>query len=61
MSFSEAAKDMDNMAAANAEAPQAHAGEPAKAEAKKPALKVVRDVNVDHTRDALITEFGKTT
>ncbi|MGV6801677.1 MAG: ribonucleoside-diphosphate reductase subunit alpha [bacterium] len=29
--------------------------------ASRPALKLVREVQVDHSRDALLTEFGKTT
>ena len=37
-------------------APAARAGEPA-----RPALKVVREVVVDRTRDALLTDFGKKT
>ena len=56
MSFSEAAKDIETAQPATAEP----AAKPAP-EAKKPALKVVRDIVVDHSRDALLTDFGKTT
>ncbi len=60
MSFSEAAKEMETVNPANAgPAPREDAG--AKPEAKKPALKVVKDIVVDRSRDALLTEFGKTT
>ncbi len=64
MSFSEAAKDMENTAAQDAEAPAPQALDAkaeAQKEAKKPALKVVRDIVVDRSRDALLTDFGKTT
>ncbi|PQA89781.1 ribonucleoside-diphosphate reductase subunit alpha [Hyphococcus luteus] len=48
--------------AAETSAPQALEGHAeAQKEAKKPALKVVRDIVVDRSRDALLTDFGKTT
>ena len=60
MSFSEAAKDMENVANTTAEALEKAAPD-VKKDAKKPALKVVRDIVVDRSRDALLTDFGKTT
>jgi len=54
MSLSEAAKEFETRATAT---------EPAHVppEAAKPDLKVVRDIEIDRSRDALLTEFGKTT
>ena len=59
MSLSEAAKELEiagnDAASAKAEAPKT------RPETGKPALKVVRDIEVDRSRDALLTEFGKKT
>ncbi|MEX6632350.1 ribonucleoside-diphosphate reductase subunit alpha [Hyphococcus lacteus] len=69
MSLSEAAKDLENaqsqeltqdLAQELDQNPATDAGTE-QPTAKKPALKVVRDIEVDHSRDALLTEFGKTT
>lgn len=65
MSLSEAAKDLENaqpqdLAQELDQNPVTDAGTE-QPTAKKPALKVVRDIEVDHSRDALLTEFGKTT
>ena len=59
MSFSEAASKQDVTVAQDPlKAPAPAQPEPA---ALKPALKVVRDIEIDHSRDALLTDFGKTT
>ena len=55
MSLSEAAKELE--IAENLKA-EAVAEAPAKAQ---PALKVVRDIEIDRSRDALLTDFGKKT
>ncbi|MEO1251383.1 MAG: ribonucleoside-diphosphate reductase subunit alpha [Pseudomonadota bacterium] len=59
MSLSEAAKEFEaaetDEAASRAEIP------PQPVETGKPALKVVRDIAIDRSRDALLTEFGKKT
>jgi ribonucleoside-diphosphate reductase alpha chain len=47
--------------AQNLEATINEAVEHAAQEDAKPALRVVREVEVDHSRDALLTDFGKTT
>ncbi|MEZ5892475.1 MAG: ribonucleoside-diphosphate reductase subunit alpha [Parvularculaceae bacterium] len=60
MSFSEAAKEVATAGiegVTGAPAPMPAEAAPA----KKPALKVVRDLSLDHSRDALLTDFGKTT
>ena len=56
MSLSEAAKELETTPQ-NAD----HATAPALKETAKPSLKVVRDIEIDRSRDALLTEFGKTT
>ncbi len=58
MSLSEAAKEFENRAAAAEPAitPPEFANEPG-----KPDLKVVRDIEIDRSRDALLTDFGKKT
>ena len=56
MSLQEAAKELGiEEAAVETEA------RPPKTEASKPALKVVRDIEIDRSRDALLTDFGKKT
>ncbi|WP_411816408.1 ribonucleoside-diphosphate reductase subunit alpha [Hyphococcus sp. DH-69] len=65
MSLSEAAKDLENaqpqdLAQEQNQTPVTKA-DTEQPTAKKPALKVVRDIEIDHSRDALLTEFGKTT
>ena len=60
MTFSEAAKDMENARSQAIAAPEKDLAKDV-TEVKKPALKVVRDIVVDRSRDALLTEFGKTT
>ena len=60
MTFSEAAKDMENARSQAIDAPEKDLAKDV-TEVKKPALKVVRDIVVDRSRDALLTEFGKTT
>ena len=59
MSLSEAAKELEiagnEAASAKVETPKT------RPETGKPALKVVRDIEVDRSRDALLTEFGKKT
>lgn len=65
MSLSEAAKDLENaqpqdLAQEQNQTPVTKA-DTEQSTAKKPALKVVRDIEIDHSRDALLTEFGKTT
>ncbi len=54
MSLSEAAKEFET---------RATAADPANPlpQAAKPDLKVVRDIEIDRTRDALLTDFGKKT
>ncbi|MEO1137786.1 MAG: ribonucleotide reductase N-terminal alpha domain-containing protein, partial [Pseudomonadota bacterium] len=60
MSFSEAAKDIENASTEIAPTPEKPAFQ-TRPDTRKPALKVVRDIVVDRSRDALLTEFGKTT
>jgi len=63
MSFSEAAKELDTTGGETAGTPAAP-GQKAVDEARpapKPALKVVRDIEIDRSRDALLTDFGKKT
>ena len=64
MSLSEVAKDLEARLA-DIEAPAAIAEEAMPKEEgdtqEKPALKVVREIVVDHSRDALLTDFGKKT
>ena len=55
MSFSEAAKDLETTSEVAKTAPAA-APKP-----DRPALKVVRDIEIDRSRDALLTAFGKKT
>ncbi len=59
MSFSEAAKETENngVEAEGTPAPAARKAD----DAARPALKVVRDIVVDRSRDALLTDFGKKT
>ena len=57
MTFSDAAQAKENMDADQA-APAVKTTRPASA---KPSLKVVREIEIDRSRDALLTEFGKTT
>jgi ribonucleoside-diphosphate reductase alpha chain len=61
MSLSEAAKDIENIEAATAAPAPSRAADGPAVDPKKPALKLVRDIVVDHSRDALLTDFGKTT
>ena len=64
MAFSEAAKELDQRITEAAEG-----GEPAPADgldkahqsAPRPDLKLVRDIKIDRSRDALLTDFGKKT
>ncbi|MHA7871228.1 MAG: ribonucleoside-diphosphate reductase subunit alpha [Hyphococcus sp.] len=64
MSFSEAAKELETSNADIAGAP-AQTGPKADGAgvrpSPKPALKVVRDIAIDRSRDALLTDFGKKT
>lgn len=60
MSFSEAAKDLENTNPETGEAIKPATPEAAPA-LQAPALKVVREIKVDRSRDALLTDFGKTT
>ncbi len=57
MSFSEAASKKDLTAAMD----PIHAPAQPEQASPKPAFKVVRDIEIDHSRDALLTDFGKTT
>ena len=63
MSLQEAAKELETAETADrsevAEAVQTAVQ--AKADDRKPALKVVRDIEIDRSRDALLTDFGKKT
>ena len=64
MSLQEAAKELETAdAAADAAAADTAARNEAAGgrNARKPALKVVRDIEIDHSRDALLTDFGKKT
>ncbi len=63
MAFSEAAKELDQPATEAADG-----GEPAPADgldkahkSARPDLKLVRDIKIDRSRDALLTDFGKKT
>ncbi len=60
MSLSEAAKELEVAGSEIVDALET-APEPAAQAALKPALKVVRDIEIDHARDALLTDFGKKT
>ncbi|MEM8935463.1 MAG: ribonucleoside-diphosphate reductase subunit alpha [Pseudomonadota bacterium] len=57
MSLSEAAKEMD----CQDEAALETVTKKRPAAAEKPELKVVKEIKIDHSRDALLTDFGKTT
>ena len=62
MSFSEAAKELNQAEQATSETTSPVVKPTTtKAEPSKPSLKVVRDIVVDRSRDALLTEFGKKT
>lgn len=58
MSLFDAAKELENidLSAAASPAPAPQAPDP-----KKPDLKLVRDIEIDRSRDSLFTEFGKKT
>ncbi len=58
MSLFEAAKEMENAELTAEETP---APPPQHPDSKKPELKVVRDIELDKSRDALLTDFGKKT
>lgn len=60
MSLQEAAKELETAEAVDREEPVA-APLKTKAEPRKPALKVVRDIEIDRSRDDLLTDFGKKT
>lgn len=57
MSFSEAAKELETNGLEGA----ADLVENKADDAARPALKVVRDIKIDRSRDALLTDFGKKT
>ena len=59
MSFSEAAKELESNGVEAGETPAP--AERKADDAARPALKVVRDIVVDRSRDALLTDFGKKT
>jgi ribonucleoside-diphosphate reductase alpha chain len=59
MSLSEAAKEFE--AQATAPAPETAAQPESRKQDAKPALKVVREIEIDRSRDALLTDFGKKT
>ena len=59
MSLSEAAKEFETRDAAAPVEPLKKKESPKKS--AKPALKVVRDIKIDRSRDALLTDFGKKT
>ena len=59
MSLLEAAKEIEEIA--NTESLGKREPASTRTDTAAPALKVVRDIEVDHSRDALLTEFGKTT
>lgn len=69
MAFSEAAKELETGETGGAEARSLEADKTAKVEGlgeapktpNRPALKVVRDIEIDRSRDALLTDFGKKT
>ncbi|MEO0878551.1 MAG: ribonucleoside-diphosphate reductase subunit alpha [Pseudomonadota bacterium] len=61
MSLSEAARAAAQSTAETQENPRTDAGAALDSAAVKPALKVVRDIEIDRSRDALLTEFGKKT
>lgn len=69
MAFSEAAKELETGETGGAEARSLEADKTAKLESlgeapkapNRPALKVVRDIEIDRSRDALLTDFGKKT
>lgn len=59
MSLQEAAKELEAAEVENQA--ETDGALKIKAEARKPALKVVRDIEIDRSRDALLTDFGKKT
>ncbi|MEO1242729.1 MAG: ribonucleoside-diphosphate reductase subunit alpha [Pseudomonadota bacterium] len=61
MSFSEAAKELETNGLEGAAEPVENKADDAARPAQKPALKVVRDIEIDRSRDALLTDFGKKT
>ncbi len=64
MSLQEAAKELETAEADQSAADAAARREVApndKTPARKPSLKVVRDIEIDPSRDALLTDFGKKT
>ena len=63
MSLFDAAKELENidLPAAPTPAPAPQSPDHKNPGLKKPELKVVRDIEIDRTRDSLFTEFGKKT
>ena len=59
MSLQEAAKELETVEVENQA--EADGALKIKADARKPALKVVRDIIIDRSRDVLLTDFGKKT
>ncbi len=57
MSFSEAAKELEANGLEGAADPVENKAD----DAARPALKVVREIKIDRSRDALLTDFGKKT
>jgi ribonucleoside-diphosphate reductase alpha chain len=61
MSLSEAAKELESASVDTREIiTELVRNEPQKTD-QRPALRVVRDIQIDHSRDALLTDFGKKT
>jgi ribonucleoside-diphosphate reductase alpha chain len=61
MSLSEAAKELESASVDTREIiTEPVRNEPQKTD-QRPALRVVRDIQIDHSRDALLTDFGKKT
>lgn len=64
MSLQEAAKELEATETTDRDTPAVEPSKPqlkTKAEPRKPDLKLVREIKVDRSRDALLTDFGKKT